>query len=51
MKKFIAKFKDQNGSLFKFSITAESLFEADVRAKRMAESSGWLYLDIGAYDN
>lgn len=44
--KYIAHMKDEKGKTFPYALNANDLTEADERAKKLAEASGWLYYDL-----
>lgn len=47
--KFIARFK-KGDKVYSYSIIAEDLFEADVRAQRLAKGWGEVYIDVTVPD-
>ena len=47
--KFIARFKKVD-KIYSYSIMAEDLFEADVRAQRLAKGGGEIYIDVTVPD-
>jgi hypothetical protein len=45
--KFVIQFTDpKEGKTFPYSMEATDLYEADERAKKMADGYGWQYVDI-----
>lgn len=46
MQKYEIHFKDENNKDFTYSVTAESIFEADERAIALSNAYGWSYIGI-----
>ena len=44
--KYIATYKDTNGTVEIMSFNGTSLFEVDVRAKNFGDSMGWTYISL-----
>lgn len=47
--KYIARFK-KGDAIYRYSIIAEEIFEADVRAQRLAKGWGEIYIDVTVPD-
>ncbi|WP_455155480.1 hypothetical protein [Streptococcus vestibularis] len=47
--KYIARFK-KGDAIYRYSIIAEDIFEADVRAQRLAKGWGEIYIDVTVPD-